>query len=184
MIRDFKVSMPRIQLLHPAIRDKVVQAIEKAEAGWPANIAIRVVQGLRTIEEQNALYNLGRTTVNPDGKSPKKPLGNIVTNAKGGSSFHNFGAALDSALLYDKDNNGTFEVLSWDTTKDADNDRKADWMEMVSAFVSLGFEWGGSWRTFKDLPHFQITFGLTWKIMLARYNAKDFIPGTKYIRLT
>jgi peptidoglycan L-alanyl-D-glutamate endopeptidase CwlK len=43
-----------------------------------------VVQGRRTIAEQNALYAKGRTAG-----------GSVVTNAKGGSSPHNFGLAVD-----------------------------------------------------------------------------------------
>lgn len=48
----------------------------------------RVVQGRRTIAEQNGLYAKGRTVP-----------GNIVTNAPGGSSAHNFGLAADIAPM-------------------------------------------------------------------------------------
>jgi peptidoglycan LD-endopeptidase CwlK len=169
-MRD-KVSEERVKLLHPKIRNEVKALIEKAETGFPKNIAIRIVQGLRTIDEQNALYAKGRTTPGPR-----------VTNAVGGKSYHNYGLAVDFALLYDKDGNGTFETLSWDTLKDFDKDSKPDWNEVVKIFLDAGYEWGGNWRTFKDLPHVQKTFGLTWKTLLARHNAKDFIP-TEYVRI-
>ena len=48
----------------------------------------RVVQGRRTIAEQNSLYAQGRT-------SP----GKVVTKAPGGSSAHNFGLAADLAPM-------------------------------------------------------------------------------------
>jgi len=155
-MRD-SISENRVMLLHPLIRFEVKQLIEKAETKIPA--AIRIVQGLRTIEEQNELYAKGRT----------KP-GNRVTNAKGGASFHNYGLAIDFALLYDKDVNGTFESLSWDILKDFDVDGESDWMEVVDIFEDAGYTWGGR-------------FNHTWKQLLEKYNGGWFIPNTKYVQL-
>lgn len=170
-MRD-KISIPRAQLLHPKIREEVIQLIAKAECQLPANIAVRVVQGLRTIDEQNALYAQGRT----------KP-GNIVTNARGGSSYHNYGLAIDFAILVDKDGNGTYDELSWDIKKDNDKDGTADWLEVVKVFEAAGWSWGGKWASIKDYPHLQKTFGYTWQQLIAKYNKKDFIPGTKYVNI-
>lgn len=170
-MRD-KVSIERAKLLHPAIRNEVVALIDKAEEQLPVTLAIRIVQGLRTIEEQNALYAQGRT----------KP-GNIVTNARGGSSYHNYGLAIDFAILVDKDGNGTYDELSWDIRKDNDKDGVADWLEVVKVFEAAGWEWGGKWSSLKDMPHVQKTFGLKWQTLLERYNKKDLIPGTKYVRV-
>ena len=165
-MRD-KISFERCWQLHPKIREEAILAIEDAENKFPDNIRVRVVQGLRTFEEQDALYN----------KVPK------VTKAKGGQSYHNYGLAIDFALLYDKNNDGTFEELSWDTAKDLDKDGLADWNEVVKEFEDKGWEWGGKWRTFKDLPHVQKTFGYSWKQLLEKYNNKDFIPNTTYVNL-
>lgn len=170
-MRD-KISEPRVALLHPKVRDEVKSLIEKAEAGLPSNMAIRIVQGLRTIDEQNALYAQGRT----------KP-GNIVTNAKGGSSFHNYGLAIDFAILTDKDGNGSFEDLSWDIKRDNDKDGTADWLEVVKVFEAAGWEWGGKWSSIKDYPHLQKKFGFTWQQLLAKYNEGKFIPNVKYVQL-
>ncbi|MGE7612534.1 M15 family metallopeptidase [Paenibacillus sp. NPDC101420] len=30
----------------------------------------------------------------------------------------------------------------------------------------MGFEWGGDWTTFKDYPHFQLTFGRLQQIIV------------------
>ena len=62
-------------------------------------------------------------------------------------------------MLIDTDKNGSYETASWDTKKDSDLDRKADWMECVAIFKKYGWEWGGDWTKFKDLPHFQKTLG-------------------------
>lgn len=159
-----QVSVERVAKLHPKIRDEVKSLIEKAEEQLPFT-AIRIVQGLRTFEEQDGLYAQGRT----------KP-GSRVTNAKGGQSLHNYGLAIDFALLYDKDKNGTYESLSWDTLKDADKDGESDWLEVVDIFEDAGYQWGGRWTSIKDNPHLEKTFGHTWKQLLAKHDAgKEYV---------
>ncbi|WP_412467839.1 M15 family metallopeptidase [Pedobacter sp. KLB.chiD] len=98
-------------------------------------IRLRIVQALRTIAEQNALYNQGRTTP-----------GNIVTNAKGGSSYHNYALAIDVVIV--KEGQAVWSILP---------------REVVQIGEQLGFEWGGNWKGFKDYPHFQMTFGKSIK---------------------
>jgi len=56
-------------------------------------------------------------------------------------------------------------------------------MEVVNILKSHGWVWGGDWKSFKDAPHFEKTFGHTWKTLLPKHNAKEFIPGTTYIKL-
>lgn len=171
-MRD-KVSIDRVAKLHPKIRDEVRGLIDAAEAKFPATIAIRIVQGLRTFAEQDALYAQGRT-------NKSKPL---VTNSKAGQSYHCFGMAIDVCLLYDKDNNGSFETVSWDILKDFDKDGIADWLEVVDVFENAGYTWGGRFNSIKDNPHFEKSFGLHWKELLRRHNAKDFIPQVEYVRV-
>lgn len=166
------ISLERCQKLHPDVRQEAIDTLEKIETILPDNIRVRVVQGLRTIEEQNDLYAQGRT----------KP-GKIITKARGGKSFHNYGLAIDFALLYDKDNNGSFEELSWDINKDFDKNMKKDWDEVVEQFEAKGWEWGGKWRTFKDYPHVQKTFGYSASQLLDRYHRGIFISGTRYLKL-
>ena len=160
------VTQQRIALLHPKIRQQVSDLINKCDAVVCSNLEVRIVQGLRTIEEQNALYAQGRTAP-----------GKIVTNAKGGSSFHNYGLAIDFAFLVDgKD-------ISWDIQKDWDNDGVSDWKEVVNIFKTAGFSWGGEWHSIKDYPHLELTFGYTWQQLFLKYNKKDFITGTRYLNL-
>lgn len=170
-MRD-QISIDRTNLLHPAVKQEVIDIITKVESGFPVSMQVRIVQGLRTIAEQDALYAKGRTTPGPK-----------VTNAKGGSSFHNYGLAIDFAIMHDKDGNGTYEELSWDTAKDFDRDGVIDWQEMVRAFTAAGWEWGGAFRTFPDLPHIQKTFNHTVKQLHNKVIAKDFLAGTEYVRL-
>jgi peptidoglycan L-alanyl-D-glutamate endopeptidase CwlK len=38
-----------------------------------------------------------------------------------------------------------------------------NWPEVASWGKVFGLDWGGSWNSFKDYPHFQMTFGQTWQ---------------------
>ncbi|WP_339241479.1 M15 family metallopeptidase [Paenibacillus sp. FSL F4-0243] len=135
-------SSTRLLGLHPVIMAAATVLIERCYA---RGVPILITQGLRTIAEQDALYAQGRT----------KP-GSIVTNAKGGYSYHNYGLAVDFALLLP---NGS--SVSWDMNRDYNGNNIKDWIEVVEEAKRLGFEWGGDWTTFKEYPHFQMVFGLT-----------------------
>ena len=140
-------TLERIQLLHPKLRDEALIMYDEIVAALTGTAACRFAYTLRTFAEQDALFAQGRT----------KP-GAIVTKAKGGQSYHNYGLAIDIVLLVDKDKNGTFETASWDLKTDFDGDGKSDWQEIVAIFKRYGYEWGGDWK-FNDAPHFQKTFG-------------------------
>jgi peptidoglycan L-alanyl-D-glutamate endopeptidase CwlK len=75
-----KYTKQRIEKLHPSVREEVTKVIEECDNALTGRAKIRVTQGLRTFEEQDALYAQGRT----------KP-GKKVTNAKAGQSIHNYG---------------------------------------------------------------------------------------------
>lgn len=92
-------------------------------------IEIKVISGTRTYEEQNALYEQGRT----------KP-GEIVTNARAGFSNHNFGIAFDV---------GVFQGAKYIPDSPA-------YAAVGAIGQSLGIEWGGNFVSFVDQPHFQI----------------------------
>ena len=153
-----KVTLDRIQLLHPNLREEALSIYKEIVEALTGKAICRFAFTLRTFAEQDALYAQGRT----------KP-GAIVTKAKGGQSYHNYGLAIDIVLLVDKDGNGTYETASWDEKTDFDGDNKADWIEIVEIFKRYGWEWGGDWR-FKDDPHFQKTFGKSIAQLQSLYN--------------
>lgn len=141
-----KVSLQRIEKLHPFVREEVKQIIAECDKALTGKAKVRITQGLRSFEEQEKLYAIGRIT------SGKK-----VTNAKAGQSIHNYGLAVDICLIIDG------KTASWDTARDWDNDGIADWYECVKIFAKYGWDWGGNWKTFKDLPHFEKKTILTKK---------------------
>ena len=106
-----KITINRIQLLHPLLRDEAREIYDEICKALKGRAICRFSHTLRTFKEQDDLYSQGRT----------RP-GKIVTNAKGGDSYHNYGLAIDIVLLVDRDGNGTFESASWETNVDFDVD--------------------------------------------------------------
>ena len=174
-----KITLDRIATLHPKIRQKVLDAYTYANNKLLGKgVRLRFAYTTRTIEEQDELYAQGRTKLYD---SNGKRLGR-VTQAKGGQSIHNYHLAFDIVLLLDKDLDGKFESATYEML-DFDKDGKADWLEVVEYFKSLGFTWGGDWD-FKDKPHFEMPFGHTWRTLKMKYdNGKTFtekINGKTY----
>lgn len=157
-----KPSLEKIQTLHPFIKEEVKNIVNKINSViLTGNAKLRITHGLRTFAEQDILYK----------QRPK------VTNAKGGNSIHNYGLAVDIVLIIDN------KIASWDVKKDFDKDAQSDWMEVVQTFKKAGYLWGGDWRTFKDMPHFEKTKGLTLQQIKTKFANKDFIPGTNFIKI-
>ena len=147
------ITLERIKLLHPKLRDEVMEIYDEICEALKGRAMCRFTYTLRTFAEQNTLYAQGRT----------KP-GKIVTNAKGGLSYHNYGMAVDIVLII----NG--KEASWDTGKDFDADGKADWIEVVHIFKQFGWEAGIDWK-FRDAPHFQKTLGYSVRQLLSLHQA-------------
>lgn len=158
-----KKSSSRLNGLHPAVKAGTTALIERSYA---RGVPIIITQGLRTKAEQNALYAKSRTQeqLNAVGLShvTAQPNEKWVTNAIGGSSNHNYGLAIDFALLMP---NGS--SVSWDMARDGDGDKVKDWNEVVEEGKALGFKWGGDFISIFDGPHFEMTFGLTIKQLQA-----------------
>ncbi|MFC4811652.1 M15 family metallopeptidase [Paenibacillus sp. GCM10023250] len=131
--------LPPVTSLHPVVAAKMMDLIKRtSEAG----IVIMITDGFRSKLEQDVLYEQGRSA-----------KGRIVTNAKGGTSYHNYGLAIDFALRTPQGD------VIWDMKYDGNKNGKADWQEVAAAAKSLGFAWGGDWKSFKDYPHLQMDFG-------------------------
>lgn len=118
-------SEKAIATLHPKVQPLARLLIQKAAA---QDMHFKITSGFRTYEEQDALYEQGRS----------KP-GVIVTNARGGFSSHNFATAFDVTLF-----KGTEPV--WDSVK---------YVLLGSMGKQLGLSWGGDWSK-PDEPHYYL----------------------------
>ncbi|MFW0737580.1 M15 family metallopeptidase [Flavobacterium sp. T12S277] len=150
------VTKERISKLHPSVRAEMTNIVDECNKVLTGRAQVRITQGLRTFAEQDDLYASGRT----------KP-GKKVTNAKGGQSIHNYGFAVDICLIIDG------KTASWDTAKDWDNDQISDWQECVKIFAKYNWNWGGDWKTFKDLPHFDKKGFSDWKVLSTKKRDKN-----------
>lgn len=139
-----------INRLHPKIRDKARRLVSEARR---KGIDLEVVSTLRTYAEQTRLYAQGRTAPGP-----------IVTNARAGHSWHNFGLALDVVPV----ENGQR------------NYKTKRWADLAAIGKRLGFEWGGDWTSIVDKPHFQMKFGQTLTQMRAKVDSGQ-VDGQGYV---
>ena len=122
-------------------------------------VTVEITLAYRSYEEQDALYAKGR-----DGEGKVIDASKVVTNAKGGQSYHNFGLAFD-LTVYDK--NG-----KKDWSKDSDA-----WKKVIAEGKRQGFDAGAEWIDFPDLPHFEKTFGLTPKKLREKKEKNDTKDG-------
>lgn len=139
-----KINEAALAKLHPELARRVrgILALAKREG-----YTLQIVQGLRTFAEQDALFAKGRT----------KP-GAKVTNARGGKSWHNYGLAVDLAPVI----NGR---VSW-------NEKLFNWSLIGKWAKAVGLSWGGSWLSFKDRPHVEMSFGISISEALSLYHSK------------
>jgi peptidoglycan LD-endopeptidase CwlK len=113
-----------------------------------------LIGGNRTWEEQDALYAKGRALG-----------GSRVTNARGGQSNHNFGIA------------GDFGVFVGKTYLDELNSEKAARVHKACSMhaAACGLEWGGSWKSITDLPHYEVVTGLSMMQKRAKFKKEGSV---------
>ena len=116
-----------IEGLAAVMRPLVTEFVNKAHL---AGFDIVLVAGTRTMDEQSKIYEQGRSLP-----------GKIVSNAKPGSSAHNFGLAIDFAFI------GPKGQPVWP--------EDAPWATVAMIGKQLGLEWGGDWKSIQDRPHLE-----------------------------
>ena len=122
--------------LHPWLRKKAGKVILLAKDQLKVDVLVYCTT--RTFAEQDELYSKGRG----------KP-GDIVTWARAGESYHNYGMAFDFVPYKP----GTM-MPDWK------NDKVLQAVGEIGE--DLGLQWGGRWPGKKrDPPHLQSSFGLS-----------------------
>jgi peptidoglycan LD-endopeptidase CwlK len=139
---EYRPTSNLLSSLNPYVAQLTKKFLFLAKAN---HLDVRILTAFRSWDEQDRLYTQGRT----------KP-GGIITDVRGGGSFHNWGLAFDAAPF----ENG---IISNDLAK---------YKKMGNLGVQAGLQWGGNFKDIVDLPHFQYTFGL---------NTTDLLNGQKVI---
>lgn len=112
------------------IDDRLIDIVELAITISPIDFGIPSSGGFRSTEDQAKLYTAGKSKC--DGRNNK--------------SYHQTGKAVD--VFGYVDGKASWDTLHLTTIATA----------MLQSASQLGIElqWGGLWRSWQDLPHFQI----------------------------
>lgn len=129
--------------LRAPVRDRMYPFVADIENAIPG-LKMIVSCTIRDKEAQDALYKIGRRGI---------PGEKVVTNAKGGDSFHQYGVAADffpalhgKPIMFEKDGDEISDPI---------------WNRIAIVAKTHGLEWAGLWKSFPEGPHFQYTAGLT-----------------------
>jgi len=171
-----KITLKRIKYLHPYLQ---LDAYLIYQDLYNRGIKIRYTSTYRSFNEQNTLYAQGRMNLKELNILRKKnnlyqlseKENRVVTNAKGGQSWHNYRLALDFCLL-DRHN-------AYNMNYDINNDNEKDWMQVVEIFKSYNWEWGSEVNFRGDTPHFQKTFGHSIVDIRKKYENNEFLEYVK-----
>lgn len=149
-----------ISELHPGLQAKLAELQTLCS---DHGITIKIGECLRTVAEQDALYEKGRTAP-----------GSIVTNAKGSSysSQHQWGIAADFYLDMDIDGDGS-------KADDAFNNATNLFNKVGSLAKSIGLGWGGDWKNPVDKPHLYLPkWGNTTSKLKVQYGTPEAFMTT------
>lgn len=119
-----------LQSLTPTAHTAAVAPLAECAA---AGLNFLITQGYRSSLQQDWDYGSGRW----------RP-GRIVTNARGGWSFHQYRVAFDFAP-------------EWQGKLHYEDGHAIE--KIAAIFKKHGWEWGGNWVGFKDALHLQFTGG-------------------------
>ena len=134
------VSNDRITKLHPAIREKTIDFINKVQD--ELNIDLRITTGFRENEMQLKLYCNSRDTGICENAPKFDQTGNWKSSAKPGESYHNYGLAIDLVEI----------------TKDGQVNYTLDWNKIAKLAASFGFDQP---LPKNDAAHLTMNFGLS-----------------------
>lgn len=125
-----QISLARMQGVHPDLRRVLDRALVMAP------FPFRVIEGLRSVTRQKELVRIGASQTM--------------------RSRHLTGHAVDVVPLVDLDRDGkieTEEMFSWPLIR-----KLAPVLKAAAAAEGVALEWGGDWKSFKDGPHWQLSW--------------------------
>lgn len=126
------INSRKVEDLHPTVAALCRKWLDECSS---QKIDVLITSTYRDNEYQDSLYSEGRNG-----------HGRIVTNSRGGQSFHNYHMAFDFVpLVSGKPAWGDTALIT----------RCGEIGEQV------GLQWAGRWTRFRELDHLQFTGGLT-----------------------
>lgn len=121
-------SLKNLTGINPALRKVLDRALQESPHDFV------VTEGLRTLERQRQLLAKGASTTL--------------------KSRHLTGHAVDLYAWVDLDVDGKVEFVEMANPRLLT--QIADVIKVAAAREMVAIVWGGDWRTFKDLPHFEL----------------------------
>jgi peptidoglycan L-alanyl-D-glutamate endopeptidase CwlK len=123
-----KRSLTNLQGVHPDLRAVLDRALQSS----PVDFVI--TEGLRTLARQRELLRVGASTTM--------------------NSRHLTGHAVDLYACVDIDRDGTVEFVEMSSPRLLK--QISDAIKAAALAEDVPIVWGGDWRTFKDMPHFEL----------------------------
>lgn len=143
------LSRQRIATLYPGLRPLAFRVLRDMELA--TSRPVNVTEALRNMDHQLDLYRQGRELLH--GRWVITDSSKIVTNAKPGLSYHNYGLAWDVAFA------GSDPYLS----KLKPSEQDSLWSTYGAVVKKWNLKWGGDFRLangVRDLPHAELSYGL------------------------
>ena len=135
-----ETSLKMLKGVHPNLVNFMAELIKIS----PWNF--KITAGVRTAEEQNRLYQKGRTA--PGAKVTNVDGYKLKSNHQ--VKYDGLGYAADIGVIADGEYKGTWKDFHY--YQDIYNTAKK-----AGLLEKYGIEWGGNcWKSFKDAPHWQI----------------------------
>lgn len=128
---EYRPTSNSLDSLDPYVAEQAERFLNLTKAN---GLDVRIMAAFRSWDDSDMLYAQGRTVPGP-----------IVSNARGGNSYHNWALAFDSVPF----ENGAIS-----------NDPSL-YQLMGRLGQQVGLEWGGNFSDLVDYPHFQNSFGLS-----------------------
>jgi peptidoglycan L-alanyl-D-glutamate endopeptidase CwlK len=134
-------SWDRLEGVHPVL----LELLEEAMKEIPHDIGIPQFGGLRSVEDQQSLYAIGRTV--ETGRKPVTHTDGIKKKSNHQAHADGFGYAFDIYIYLPAERRA-----SWDRDKLTE---VALHILKVAQSMDIPLTWGGSWK-WKDMPHFEL----------------------------
>ena len=147
---------PKLQRLYSAFKKKM----DEAEISFVVTCTARTVkeqialyaQGRQPLEEVNALRRIAGIYEITAAENKRKVTSTLksqhLIDLEDNDESNNKSSAFDIVITKDK-------KAIWDLKVDVNKNDIPDYLEAGKIGESVGLIWGGSWKTFKDYPHFQ-----------------------------